>query len=181
MSYYISKLILKIIGWKITGFDISKISKCVCAVVPHTSFWDFPIGLLARGFLRTNIMYVGKQELFKGIVGWFLRITGGIPVKRGVKTSFVEDVAALFEERDELRIALAIEGTRKQVTFFKSGFYRIATLAKVPVVLVKFDYANKEVHFGEPYLASDDKKAEMEKVESYFKGVMGKHPDRSFN
>jgi len=175
-----AKVILKIIGWRVTGFNPAHVKKSIVLVVPHTSYWDFPIGILSRNYFNANIKFVGKAELFKGIQGWVTRKMGGIPVIRGGNTTFIEDVVAMFDNAEELCIQIAPEGTRKRVKHLKSGFYRIATQAKVPVILTKFDFKIKEVNFGEPYYLSDDKPLEMKKVEDYFRGTQGKIKENSF-
>jgi len=176
----ISNFILKILGWKVTGFNPGTLSKCIIIAVPHTSIWDFPLGLLVRSKLAADIKFVGKQELFKGWKGIGSRFFGGIPVKRNIHSSFVEDVAEMFNSKDEFRICLAPEGTRKAVTKLKSGFYRIARAANVPVVLVKWDFGNKNINFSKPWEMSEDKESDMKKIEEYFRGVVGKVPEYSF-
>jgi len=176
----ISRFILKIMGWKVTGFDPGDLKKCILIVVPHTSAWDFPLGLLVRSKLGADIKFIGKEELFKGWKGIGSRFFGGIPVKRNEHSSFVEDVAEIFNSREVFRICLAPEGTRKAVTKLKSGFHRIAIAANVPVILVKWDFGNKNINFSEPWHMTDNKADDMKKVEDYFRGVIGKVPEYSF-
>ncbi len=176
----ISSFILKVLGWKITGFNPGELKKCILIVVPHTSGWDFPIGLLVRSKLGISIKFVGKEELFKGLKGIGARFFGGIPVKRNVHSSFVQDVADMFTLRDTFRICLAPEGTRKAVTQLKTGFHRIATSANVPVILVKWDFGTKNINFSEPWQMTKDKESDVKKVEDYFRGVIGKVPEYSF-
>lgn len=176
----LSSLIFSILGWKIVGFDVGSLKKCLLVVVPHTSNWDFPLGLLVRAQMETKIKFVGKSELFKGPKGMLARWFGGIPVIRGVKTSFVEDVAMMFNKTDELRICIAPEGTRMRVQSLKTGFYRIAHIATVPIILIKWNWKDKLIEVAEPFLVSDDKAMEMKKIEDYFRGVIGKIPEYSF-
>jgi len=176
---FISSFILWVLGWKITGFHPGELKKCILIVVPHTSNWDFPLGLLVRSKLATDIKFVGKEEIFKGWMGIGSRFFGGIPVVRNAHSSFVEDVAKMFSSRETFRICLAPEGTRKQVKKLKTGFHRIASLAKIPVILVKWDFKNKDINFSEPWHMSD-KEEDMKKVEEYFRGTIGKVPEYSF-
>ena len=53
----------KLMGWKLIG-TFPKIDKCVVAVVPHTSWVDFFLGLLLRRVWDEEINYVGKKGLF---------------------------------------------------------------------------------------------------------------------
>ncbi len=178
--HFISSFILRILGWKVSGYDPNKLKKCILIAVPHTSMWDFPLGLLVRSKLRVDIKFVGKEELFKGLTGIGARFFGGVPVKRNAHSNFVENVAEMFNSQESFRICLAPEGTRKQVKHLKSGFYRIARAANVPVILVKWDFGNKNIHFSEPCDMSEDKEADMKKIEDYFRGTIGKVPEYSF-
>jgi len=168
------------LGWKVTGFNPGDIKKCILIAVPHTSMWDFPLGLLVRSKLAMDVKFVGKEELFKGWKGIGSRFFGGIPVIRNAHSSFVEDVAEMFKSRENFRICIAPEGTRKSVKNLKTGFYRIAKAANVPVILVKWDFGNKNINFSEPWLMTDNKEEDMKKVEDYFRGIIGKVPEYSF-
>lgn len=172
--------IFKIFGWSVTGYDPALVKKAVIIVVPHTSNWDFPKGILLRNYWKTFIGYVGKASLFKfpfgGIMKWF----GGIPVDRSKNNNFVDAVVELFNSREELKICIAPEGTRKRVDKLKSGFYYIALGAKIPVLMIKFDYENKVIDCAEPFQPKGDLEHDMKIVDAYFKGVKGKYPERSY-
>ena len=156
------------------------VDKCVVAVVPHTHWMDFFLGLIVRSAIGKEINYIGKKSLFKPPFGWFFRWTGGAPVDRSKNSNTVDSVAALFETRKVFRFALAPEGTRKKVTELKSGFYHIAKNAKVPIVLVAFDFGKKEVKFSEPFHPSENMKEDFVRIKDFFKGVLGKVPEYSF-
>lgn len=177
MAGSLSRFILKTLGWKITGRYPYELKKFIVAVVPHTSNIDFPLGLLVRSALETKIYFVGKKELFRPPFGAIFRALGGYPVDRTKRSNFVQAVADIFDEREEFALCFAPEGTRKRVDQLKSGFYYIAKLANVPIVLTKFDYEHKEVHFGEPFYPTDDAEADMQYIWNYFKGVRGKKPE----
>ena len=42
-------------------------------VGPHTSNWDFIIGIMARSALGTKIHFLGKHQLFIAPWGWIFR------------------------------------------------------------------------------------------------------------
>lgn len=176
----ISSFILKILGWKVSGYNPGDLKKCILIAVPHTSMWDFPLGLLVRSKLGADVKFVGKEELFKGLIGIGARFLGGVPVIRNAHSNFVEDVAKMFKSKDSFRICIAPEGTRKAVKNLKTGFHRIALAADVPVILVKWDFGKKDIHFSEPWVMTDNKEKDMKKVEDYFRGTIGKVPEYSF-
>lgn len=86
----------------------------------------------------------------------------------------------IFQEKQTFRLALSPEGTRKRVTDWKTGFYYIAKAAKVPIVLVAFDFGKKEVKFSEPQIPTDSKEHDFAAYKAFFKGVLGKVPENSF-
>ncbi|MBX2816605.1 MAG: 1-acyl-sn-glycerol-3-phosphate acyltransferase [Saprospiraceae bacterium] len=180
ISKAFSRFVLGLMGWKVTGHYDNTIPKKIIAVAPHTSNWDFPIGLLARPLIEDWVQFVMKASLFKPPIGWLMRALGGIPVDRKKSTNFVSGVVREFEQRDKLTVLFAIEGTRKRVERLKTGYYYVATQAKIPIILFRFDHAKKEIHFSKPFYPSDDAQADQKFVEDYFRGVQGRIPENGF-
>ncbi|WP_439651379.1 1-acyl-sn-glycerol-3-phosphate acyltransferase [Mesonia aestuariivivens] len=127
------------------------IKKCVIIVVPHTSWHDFYIGVFTRSIVKSPMHFIGKKELFRWPFGDYFKWIGGTPLDRSGNQNKVEAIAKLFQQKEEFRLALAPEGTRKKVTQWKSGFYWIAVLAKVPIIPVAFDYSRKVVKIGQSF------------------------------
>ena len=119
----------------------------IVAVAPHTSWWDFPVGVLVNSGMRLRANFVGKHTLFSWPIGYLFRWLGGVPVDRRQKNNFVSATVEAFHQNERLHLVIAPEGTRKKVDKFKTGFYHIARLAGVPIVLTKFDWKNKIVDF----------------------------------
>ena len=172
-------LYFKVLGWKLKG-TFPDLDQCVVIVIPHTHWWDFTLGLLVRKLVNKKIHYIGKDALFKPPYGWFFRWMGGTPVDRSKSTNMVDAVVKIFETKKVFRFALAPEGTRKKVSALKTGFYYIAKKAKVPIVMVAFDFGRKEVKISEPLETTDDINHDFKKVRQFFKGVKGKIPEKSF-
>lgn len=173
-------LLLKIIGWKTTGDYPRHIKKKILAAAPHTSNWDFPLGVMVRGTLNDDVKYIGKASLFKPPIGWIMKALGGVPVDRSKSNNFVQGVVDLFQGRNELSILFAPEGTRKKVEKFKTGFYHIARLANIPILPVVLDYDKKEFRFEPLYYPTSNIEADIENIEKIFKGVKGYNKKRSF-
>jgi 1-acyl-sn-glycerol-3-phosphate acyltransferase len=170
-------LVLQILGWKITGDYPYHIKKCIIVVIPHTSNWDFPLGILIRASLKENITFFGKSSLFRFPFAGFFRSLGGIPVDRSKSTNFVDAVIKMYDDRENLVTVISPEGTRSKVESLKSGFYYIAKGVKIPIILCKFDYENREVHFAKPFYPTNDKEADFQFFRNHFKNVKGRNPE----
>jgi 1-acyl-sn-glycerol-3-phosphate acyltransferase len=170
----------KIIKWKLVG-DFPEVDKCVMIVVSHTSYVDFFLGLLVRKVWNKEINFIGKESLFKfPLIGWYLKWVGGAPIVRDKKSDTVAAIANIFKTKKVFRLSLTPEGTRKKVTEWKTGFYYIAKLAQVPVVMVAFDFKHKQVKISQAYFTTDDKEADLKIYKSFFKGVVGRIPEKSY-
>ena len=174
----ISKFIFKnILGWKLVNDFPKELKKYVVIAAPHTSWQDFPIGILARNTSGVKINFIGKDSLFKGPFGFIFRSLGGTPVDRSNSNNLVEAIVKVFNSKDEFRLALSPEGTRKKVDKWKTGFYYIAKGANVPIVMATLDFGKKQIKISEPYYTTDDKTKDFEYFQSFYKGVLGKKPE----
>lgn len=176
------KFILNLMGWNAVGEFPYELKKYVIIVAPHTSGWDFIIGVLFRKALRLEkARYLGKKELFDPPFGFLFRWLGGYPVDRSKNKNMVEEVVKAFEAHEEFGIALSPEGTRQRVEKLRTGFYNIAKGAHVPIVMVGLDYANKQVVFSPPFNVTDDQAADIEHILKFFRPIKGKYPEKSLS
>lgn len=172
----------QLLGWKVNGSFPPELKKYVVAVAPHTSSWDFPVGLAARSILRMhNTKFLGKSQLFRPPFGWIFRALGGYPVDRSSSHDMVDQVVKIFNDHDQFILGLAPEGTRKKVEKFKTGFYYIAKKANVPVIPVGFDFEKKEVIIGQPFFPTNNIEADLESLYSFYRKVKGKNPELGVN
>lgn len=178
---WFSRLLLQLFGWKIISEIPPSLKKFVVAVAPHTSWKDFPIGVLVRTSMDRKIKYLGKKELFDGPFGFLFRWTGGIPVDRHHDTGLVEQVVKYFNESEDFAIALAPEGTRKKVTDLKSGFYYIARAAHIPVIPCTLDYEHKIVRFLPPFYPSTDAEHDLDLLWNIYRDVKGARPENGIS
>ena len=169
----------RFLGWHISG-NFPELDKCVVIVVPHTSWVDFVIGLLVRKIIGREIHFIAKDSLFRPPFGWYFRWMGGSPIDRSKSNDTVAAIAGIFNQKDVFRLALSPEGTRKKVREWKTGFYYIAMAAKVPIILVAFDFGKKEVKISKPHYPSGDKETDFGRYKAFYKGVVGKVPEYSF-
>jgi 1-acyl-sn-glycerol-3-phosphate acyltransferase len=170
-----------VFGWKVIGNIDDTIKKCIIIAVPHTSWWDFFLGIFSRGILKKEINYVAKKELFVFPFGYFFKWTGGTPLNRQVKENKVDAIARIFDSKEVFRLAIAPEGTRKKVSEWKTGFYYMALKANVPIIPVAFDYGKKEVVYHKPFYPTANIEEDLKILHSYFKNVKGKVAENSFN
>ena len=174
----LSKFIFtKILGWKLSNDFPHNLKKFVVIAAPHTSWQDFPIGILARNTSGIKINFIGKDSLFKGPFGFIFRSLGGTPVDRSKSNNLVDAIVQVFNEKDQFRLALSPEGTRKKVDKWKTGFYYIAKGANVPVVMATLDFGEKKVKVSEPYYTTNDKTKDFEVFKAFYIGVKGKKPE----
>jgi 1-acyl-sn-glycerol-3-phosphate acyltransferase len=165
-------------GWTIRGSFPYHLKKCVIIVGPHTSSWDFVIGLAFRSKLRLyHLKYLGKAELFKPPFGFFFRKLGGFPVDRFNKHNMVDQVVNFFNTHESFVLALSPEGTRKPVDRLRTGFYHIALKANVPIVMAGMDFKKREASFAVPFYLSGDINTDMQKITQHFACIEGKIPE----
>jgi 1-acyl-sn-glycerol-3-phosphate acyltransferase len=134
--------LLALFGWRALSAPLPG-PKGVIIVYPHTSNWDFLLGLLYRFGTGLSSNWMGKDSIFRWPVrGLFLRM-GGVPVNRRAASGFIGAAIEQFRANDWMWLSLAPEGTRKHTDHLKSGFYQIALGADVPCGLGFIDYATK--------------------------------------
>lgn len=161
-------------GWRVAG-EPPDVAKLVAIAAPHSSNWDVIWGLLIKLGLRLDVRFIGKREAFFWPLGPVLRSFGGIPIDRRHAQNVVREMAELFAANERLWLAIAPEGTRKKVKEWKSGFWRIARAANVPILPVYFHYPEKTIGFGPLIYPSDDLDADMARIREFYRPWQGKN------
>ena len=175
----ISRFILhNILGWKIINGFPKHLSKYIVIAAPHTSNWDFPIGILVRFAEGAKINFIGKKSLFKPPFGFIFRALGGAPVDRTKSANMVQTLIEVFNTNDHFIFALSPEGTRRKVSTWKTGFYHVAKGANVPVVLATLNFREKTVLINEPYYLTDSMEKDFLYFHNFYKDVKGRNPDQ---
>lgn len=168
---------LSLIGWRVEG-EVPDIPKCVAIVAPHTSNFDLPIAIALLLGLDLRINWMGKHTIFWWPLGALLRWLGGIAVDRRSATDVVAHAAALIHAQPRMFLGIAPEGTRKKVARWKTGFYRIAVEAGVPIVTVAFDYPNRRAIIWPPFEPTGDLEADLALIQARYDRSMAFHPER---
>jgi len=175
MLKFISIKILALFGWQL-DIVLPQEKKFVLVGAPHTSNWDFPISLLAFWTIKLKLYWVAKKQMFWGPLRYLFVALGGIPVDRKSSQGFIEQITERFEQADEMVLTIAAEGTRSRTEYWKSGFYRIAVAAKVPICLAYIDAGNKKLGFSEIVYPSGDIDEDMKIIADFYKDIKGIKP-----
>jgi 1-acyl-sn-glycerol-3-phosphate acyltransferase len=171
--------ILRYRGWTFEGTTPPD-PKVVIPAAPHTSNWDFIVFLGAAYALGIRPRFIAKHGLFRWPLGWAMRRLGGIPVRRDASFRVVEQVVAQIREAPgPMTLLITPEGTRAAVPYWKSGFYRIAEAADVPMVLGFADYPSRRAGFGPTIRASGDLSSDMDLIRAFYADKRGLHPERA--
>lgn len=174
MKAKIATLILRVIGWRPVGQVHSSGAVIVCA--PHTSNVDYLLMMLVAATRGMKLSFLGKASLFKPPLGILMRATGGIPVDRSAANGLVGQMVEAFERDPNMNLAVPAEGTRSRAEAWKSGFYRIAESAQVPITLAFIDKATKTSGFGPTFEPSGDIVADMALIREFYSGKVGLKP-----
>lgn len=167
--------ILKLLGWRVK-VDIQLPNKCVLCVAPHTSNWDLPLGLTAYRSIGQKVSFLIKKDWFFFPMNLIFNFLGGIPVNRTKKMSLTDQIAEIFNSKEYFHLAITPEGTRKATSEWKMGFYYIALAAKVPIVIISFDYKYKEIKLHETYYPTGEMEKDMDHIKSFYKDINARFP-----
>jgi 1-acyl-sn-glycerol-3-phosphate acyltransferase len=160
------------------GGELPALPRFIIIVAPHTSNWDFPIGVLTMFAVDLRASWLGKHTLFRFPMGPILRWIGGEPIDRSAKQGTVGAAIENFRTRPQWVLALSPEGTRKRVDRWKTGFHRIAVGAGVPIVPVWIDYRARVMEIGAPVTPEPDEVTGVAQLHRLFTSEMAKFPDR---
>lgn len=175
---WIGRSVLRLGGWRMVG-AFPDLPRLVLIGAPHSSNWDGFWGLAAKAALGLDIKILGKDSLFRvPLLGGLLDYLGVIPVDRSSAHGVVEQAAAMIRNADRFWFGLAPEGTRKRVERWKTGFWKIAKAADVPVLPAYFHYPDKVIGIGAPFRLGDDMAADIARIRAwYLQASKGKHHD----
>jgi 1-acyl-sn-glycerol-3-phosphate acyltransferase len=176
--HLIGRIFARATGWRVVG-RAPAYSKMVVIAAPHTSNWDFVYLMMAACVFRLKIHWMGKKSLFAPPFGTFMKSLGGIAIDRNQRTNVVDQMAEKFQQQEQLAIVIPPSGTRSKTDFWKSGFYRIASKAQVPIVCGYLDYAKREAGLGLSFVPSGDTGADMQRIRDFYGDKVSKYPLRS--
>jgi 1-acyl-sn-glycerol-3-phosphate acyltransferase len=167
--------LLNLIGWNVY-FKPLPGPHGIAVVYPHTSNYDFFVGLLAKWAVGLEFRWLAKDSLFRGVMGVIMRYWGGVPVDRSAPQGAIRRLAENMLASKWFWLAITPEGTRGYRPYWKSGFYRIALQAQVPLLLVSIDYGRKAVDVTRTLVLTGDEAADMVAIAKAYEGVTAMHP-----
>lgn len=169
--------LMRLTGWRFAG-EVPDIAKCVLIVAPHTSNWDFSIGVMAMYALGIRLSFLGKHTLFRFPLGGPMRFLGGVPVDRSASQDVVGQTAAYALAQSQAVIVLSPEGTRSLVPRWRTGFYRIAERAGIPILPVSFDFPGRTITFHPLARPTGNMDADVAALRGHFRPAMAKYPSQ---
>jgi len=176
LSRALGRLLLRLLGWRLAG-GLPDHPRLVVIVAPHTSNWDFFIGLSAQLALGIDVSWLGKHTLFLGPWAPLLRWLGGIPVNRAAPQGLLPELVRRLKGRPAFLLALAPEGTRSRVFRWKSGFHVIARETGALIAPVGLDFPTREIRFGPVFTPSADFAADLKHLQGFYAGITPRHPE----
>ena len=165
------------VGWRV-AIEQPPPAKCVIIGAHHTTGWDLPAGLLLAWAGDLHLRWMAKDALFRFPLGGLLKALGGIPVHRHARGGFVDQMAAAFDRASALRLGLTPEGTRAEISHWKTGFYYIALKARVPIVMAYADYPSRVLGLGPTMSPTGDIEADFDIFRGFYANITGKYPER---
>ena len=168
--------LLRLAGWR-SVLVWPPEPKGVIIVYPHTSNWDFVLGMLYRIGYGLPANWIGKAEMFPWPFTGLLKRLGGIPLDRKHSKGFLESLLEEFRRRDWIWVAIAPEGTRSHTDHLKSGFYQVAVAADVPVALAYIDYGTKTLGIDTFVRMTGDREADMATLRAFYADKRGHRPE----
>ena len=175
LAQLLGGLVLSVFGWRKAG-QVPSARNIVIIAAPHTTNWDFIFLLAAAYSFGISVNWLGKDSLFRSPLGPILRFLGGVPVDRSKRNNLVQSLSAQIEHGSGIALVIPPSGTRRKTEHWKSGFYRIAEAAQIPLVCGYLDYQKKEAGLGLAFLPSDLSQ-DMNRIREFYEPIVGKYPE----
>ena len=175
LAKLLGQLVLSVFGWRKAG-QVPSARNIVIIAAPHTTNWDFIFLLAAAYSFGISVNWLGKDSLFRSPLGPILRFLGGVPVDRSKRNNLVQSLSAQIEHGSGIALVIPPSGTRRKTEHWKSGFYRIAEAAQIPLVCGYLDYQKKEAGLGLSFLPTDLSQ-DMNRIREFYEPIVGKYPE----
>jgi len=178
------RFIIWILGWKVEQSLKAEFQRCVVVAAPHTSNLDFILARATFEVMNIPVRFTIKEEWTRGFFGKLLVALGAIGIDRRPKSvqdqpiSYVDAMANLFLENENLAVLITPEGTRSRSEHWRTGFYYVAKKAGVPIVLGFLDYKNKVSGIGKVIWPSEDMEADMRIIMDFYRNIHARFPEK---
>lgn len=181
MKKLISKMLLRLWGWKVElEGDPKELDRCILIVAPHTSNWDYCLGILTYWKLGKRLKVIIKDNHTKAFYGPIIKWIGAIGIDRSKKGGLIENVSKRFD-KENFSLVITPEGSRSYAEKWRLGFYHMALSAKLPIVIATGDYQTKHIKIGYtiPYQELIQRSIEsvLDEIQAYLKNIHPKFPE----
>ena len=173
---WFGRTMLRLCGWRLEG-EKPPVDKMVIVAAPHNTNWDLPFTLLAAMGFGIPAVFTIKDWWFFWPIGPIMYWCGGIPIDRSKSANTVGQLVEAFDESEKMFLVIPPEGTRKQVKYWKLGFYWIAVGANVPILLASIDYKKRVVCLADLVYPSGNFAQDFPKIREFYTKNVGYTPD----
>ncbi len=170
--------LFNLLGWETAGDVPPNIKKYIIVAAPHTTNWDFLYGMLFFLMKDVPFKFFIKKDWYFFPLNLLFNALGGIPVDRKKNENLTDQIAKIFQQKEELVMLVTPEGTRSYNPNWKKGFYYLAKKANVPIILGYIDYAKKIGGIGPVFELSDNIEEDIVKIKAFYKNKKGKYPEK---
>ncbi len=177
-AHWLGKTIIKLTGWRVAGGVPTDSKSMLIIAAPHTSNWDLFFLLGAAYSFRLSIQYLIKNSVFLPVIGSVISFLGGLPVDRSQRNNLVTDLANRIKQSEGLALVVPPSGTRRYTDHWKSGFYRIALEADIPIVCGYLDYEKKEAGLGLSFKLTGNMTQDMDRIRAFYEPLKGCYPEK---
>lgn len=177
LSRLFGLFLLRLIGWRMRG-EFPNVPKGMIIIAPHTSNYDGLVSVAAILALRLQLLFFVKDSAFVWPLGGLMRWFGAVPVDRESSRDMVGYTVQQYQKKPALMLAIAPEGTRTSSPAWKTGFYWMAHRAGVPIIMISFDYAKREIVMLGSFTPTGNIEQDLPQIIGHFRGMVPRHPDR---
>ncbi|WP_165218812.1 1-acyl-sn-glycerol-3-phosphate acyltransferase [Schaalia sp. ZJ1691] len=154
--------------------------KVIIIGAPHTSNWDGIFMAVSLWSQNKNFQFLVKDSLANApILGRFIRSIGGIPVERSRSHGIVQTITERFNASDSFILCMTPKGTRSPREYWKSGFYRMAMQADVPIQFGFVDSVTKTFGWAGTYTLTGDVRRDMDVIREFYAPMTGVNPEKT--
>ena len=175
VTRWLGRCLLRALRLRVVG-HVPDAPQLVVVGAPHTSNWDGAMAIGVALALSIDVRVIAKKEMFRWPFAGLLTWMGVIGIDRRNPAGIVGEVDKLFNEREQLYLCIAPEGTRGGAETWKSGFHRMARTAGVPIMVLVFDWGGREIRFADHFEPSEDYQADLTRILGNFHGVQARVP-----
>ena len=166
---------IRLLGWRLEG-EKPAADKMVIIAAPHASNWDLLYTLLAAMGFGIPAVFTIKDFWFFWPMGPLMYWLGGVPINRSKASNTVGQIVQAFNESDRMYLVIPPEGTRKEVKFWKMGFYWIAVRANVPILMGVIDYKNRVVSIANLFHPTGDIEEDFPRIQAHYEEKVNYSP-----